>query len=75
MKLTTILVLLVALAGACRTSESPSHGDDANVPCTCGTPDALFEGCASPLCASGRGNPNNPDCVCGTMRIEPPAGK
>jgi hypothetical protein len=77
MKITTLLALLILLssAGACRTSESATNPVDADIPCTCGTPDALFEGCASPLCASGHNHPGNPDCVCGTIVIGPTKGK
>ena len=77
MKLTTILALLALLSGAgsSRSSGSTAHPENAEIPCTCGTADALFEGCANPMCASGHNNPNNPDCVCGTIHIGPANGK
>ena len=77
MKLSTYLVLLALLTGigACRTNPSTANPGESEIPCTCGTPDALFEGCAHPLCASGHNNPKNPDCVCGSIRIAPMNGK
>jgi hypothetical protein len=61
----TILCLTLAL-GACRSADK-SYSD---APCTCGTPEARFGGCAHPACMSGEGNPDNPDCVCGGIEIE-----
>lgn len=39
------------------------------VPCTCGQPEADIEGCAHPACLRGERNPDNPDCVCGSLTI------
>lgn len=68
MKLTVCLLLgLVATLGACK-----SAGDDAatsQVVCTCGTPEGDFEGCAHPLCLKGERNPDNPNCVCGSLKF------
>lgn len=65
---TLLVVALVAVAG-CRSSGSdPAPG--ATPACTCGTPMADFEGCAHPLCLSGEGNPDNPDCVCGRLELD-----
>jgi len=71
MKLSTALVaaLLLALPMACKSSSSSS----ADVPCRCGTPIGDLEGCAHPSCMAGKNNPDNPDCVCGTIEI--PAAK
>ena len=65
------LVLLAGLAGlfACSTPREDAVEMPAIV-CTCGQPDADFEGCLDPLCVSGAGNPDNPDCVCGRLSIE-----
>ncbi|MCA8979067.1 MAG: hypothetical protein H6831_02380 [Planctomycetes bacterium] len=68
---TSLLILAAALAFAfascgsncCKTEES-------NVPCICGTDEALIDGCAHPLCLQDKRNPDNPDCVCGTMTFE-----
>ena len=71
MKLPHVLLaaLLCALPLACKSSSS----SNADVPCTCGTPIGDLEGCAHPACMSGHNNPENPDCVCGTIEI--PAAK
>ena len=74
MKLSQVLVaaLLVALPMACKSSSSSSASSE-GVPCQCGTPLGDLEGCAHPTCLAGRNNPDNPDCVCGTIEI--PAAK
>jgi hypothetical protein len=76
MKLTTLLVLCALLAGtaACRTGQDEAMWQDAEIPCTCGSDDALFDGCANSLCLSGQNNPSNPDCACGSLRIGPTGG-
>jgi hypothetical protein len=60
--LASSMVLLFPLA--CRSS---SPQDD--VPCTCGEATADIEGCAHPACLRGERNPDNPDCVCGSLTI------
>lgn len=60
----TLLALPLALSLACKSSST--SGD---VPCTCGTPETDLEGCAHSLCVAGETNPDNPDCVCGTLSI------
>jgi hypothetical protein len=77
MKLTILLLALFAAASvtACRTSRSEAKLEDDEIPCTCGAPDALFDGCANPICVSGHNNPSNPNCVCGDLRIGPANGK
>lgn len=70
-----ILCLTLAL-GACRSADksnsdvSNSDASYSDVPCTCGTPEAAFSGCAHPDCMSGAGNPENPDCVCDGLELE-----
>ena len=66
MKLSRALVVLVfcLVPIACRSSAP--RGD---APCTCGQPAADVEGCAHSACMSGHRNPDNPDCVCGTLSI------
>ena len=54
--------LLLVLPIACRSPK-------ADVPCRCGTELAELEGCAHAGCRDGRSNPENPDCVCGTIEI------
>jgi hypothetical protein len=62
-RLLALAVILLPLG--CR-STSASDG----IPCTCGTPEAAMEGCAHPLCLAGKNNPDNPECVCGTLSFE-----
>ena len=71
MKLHHVLMaaLLLALPMACKSSSSST----ADIPCRCGTPLGDLEGCAHPACMAGKNNPDNPDCVCGTIEI--PAAK
>jgi hypothetical protein len=66
MKLPRTLALLVLcfVPPACRSTAA--HGE---VPCTCGQPAADIEGCAHSACVKGQRNPDNPDCVCGTLSI------
>jgi len=59
-----LAVACLALAAGCRSS-SPA----AEVACTCGTPSADLNGCAHKTCLAGKTNPENPDCVCGTLSI------
>jgi hypothetical protein len=69
MKFAVILLLgaIVALA-ACKSSDNAAATAAAQR-CTCGTPAADFEGCSHPLCLKGERNPDNPDCVCGPMKL------
>ena len=64
MKLHVLLLtaLLLPLPAACITPAP-------DVPCRCGTPMGDLEGCVHPLCREGPSNPDNPDCVCGTLEI------
>jgi len=70
----TLLPFLAALslAVAC-ASPAEDASAPADVPCRCGTPMGDLEGCAHSDCRAGRNNPDNPDCVCGTLEI--PAAK
>lgn len=61
------LLFLVGPPLGCKSSESQAQ---AEVPCTCGTPEADIEGCAHATCLAGKTNPANPDCVCGALIIE-----
>ena len=66
-----VLLAGLALAGACK-SDSPTSATSAKsteIPCTCGQPEADFEGCPCPSCSNGVRNPDNPDCVCGPLSI------
>lgn len=58
-------VLLAALPAACKSDSSSS----ADVPCRCGTAMGDLEGCAHSACRAGKPNPDNPQCVCGTIDI------
>ena len=62
-----LAALLVALPSSCKSSGSDDAA--AAVPCRCGTAEADLEGCAHPACRAGRTNPDNPECVCGTLEI------
>jgi hypothetical protein len=76
MKLTILLlVVFAATTAACRTNRGEAKIEDAEIPCTCGAPEAMFDGCANPICVSGHNNPSNPNCVCGDLRIGPASGK
>jgi hypothetical protein len=66
MKLLRIVALLLCAAPVSCKSPSPSYAD---LPCTCGQAAADFEGCTHPKCAKGERNPDNPDCVCGSLSI------
>lgn len=65
MKRVALLVFCV-LPLACRSTPTAAKDE---VPCTCGQPVADVEGCAHEACAHGKRNPDNPDCVCGTLTI------
>jgi hypothetical protein len=70
MKTLSALLLLVTLAiAACKSPEpgSTEAVDTSGIECICGQPEAQIEGCAHPLCVSGQGNPDNPDCLCGPL--------
>jgi hypothetical protein len=71
MKLSVLLLaaLFLPLTSACTSAPEA----EADVPCRCGTPLGDLEGCAHEDCRAGRNNPDNPDCVCGTLEI-PAAG-
>ncbi len=58
------LLTLAGLPLACKSSAS-----SAQVPCTCGTPQADIHGCAHPACLAGKTNAANPECVCGSLTI------
>jgi len=68
MRSITLLLALVACIAplGCRSNDAAAN--DA-VPCTCGQPMANMEGCAHPQCVHGERNPDNPDCVCGSLTI------
>jgi len=69
MKFVLILLLgAVATLGSCKSSGN-SAAQAAAERCICGTPEADFEGCPNPLCLKGERNPDNPDCVCGPMKM------
>jgi len=57
-----LMAALLLLPAAC--ASSPGN------PCTCGDPKTDLEGCANEICMSGETNPDNPDCVCGTLSIK-----
>ena len=69
MKLLSCLLALVLWCSVAACVSAPP----ADVPCRCGTPLGDLEGCAHVDCRAGRNNPDNPDCVCGTLEI--PAAK
>ena len=69
----SLLCAALLLLGSCTSPDKDSAamtGDAHTIECTCGTPEAMLEGCAHPLCVAGENNPDNPDCVCGTLTFE-----
>jgi hypothetical protein len=69
MKFVLILMLgAVATLGSCKSSGNAA-AQAAAERCICGTPEADFEGCPHPLCLKGERNPDNPDCVCGPLKL------
>jgi hypothetical protein len=50
---------------ACHSTHSAN-----NNPCTCGKPEADMVGCANAKCVAGERNPDNPDCVCGSLSLK-----
>ena len=60
------LPLFISLA-ACKSAEH--HDSVAEVACTCGTPEASIDGCASACCVSGEGNPEKSECACAPIEI------
>jgi hypothetical protein len=68
MKTLSVLFLLTFALAGCRSDGSGQESTD--FPCICGTPEAAMKCCLHPLCLSGEGNPENPDCVCGTISID-----
>ena len=62
--LRTLALSFLVLPLACH-----SNAPRADVPCTCRQRAADIEGCAHAPCLSGHRNPDNPDCVCGSLTI------
>jgi len=69
MRLFVIVLLCTAAALAACKSSGDAEAEAAAQRCICGTPLADFEGCPNPVCMKGERNPDNPDCVCGPMKI------
>lgn len=68
MKIAVILILgMIATLNSCKGPSSKAEASATR--CLCGTPEADFEGCANPMCMKGERNPDNPDCVCGPMKM------
>lgn len=68
MKLHLTLFSSLFLLAAC-TSAPTADVSDADAPCRCGTPMGDLEGCGHADCRAGRENPDNPDCVCGSLEL------
>jgi len=62
------LLLMLAVLAACQSD--PKEEPATEFPCTCGTDETAFHGCLHPLCVEGETNPDNLDCVCGTLSID-----
>jgi len=80
MKATSIFLasVVVSCLWACKSSGSETAAAEPvgltepdRIDCICGQPDANLVGCHHPLCMSDRGNPDNPDCVCGGLAVVP----
>lgn len=63
------IVVVAGLFGlaACTSKQLNSFSE---VPCTCGSAEAAFEGCACGDCMDGEGNVDNPECCCAAMSFE-----
>lgn len=61
-----LLALSLAFVVPLGCRSGAKHGE---VPCTCGQPEADMQGCAHHACLRGERNPDNPDCVCGSLTI------
>ena len=69
----SLLSAALLVLGSCISPEKEVADmtfDVNTIECTCGSPEAMLEGCAHPKCAAGENNPDNPDCVCGTLTFE-----
>ena len=64
-----LFAALLVLPLACKSEASGSEAPEKSVACTCGDPSTDIEGCAHALCVAGQANPDNPNCVCGTMSL------
>ena len=75
-----LMALLFLLPAACSGGSSyeegsgegngaaeANEGQAADVECICGTTRGDLLGCPHPLCDAGKNNPDNDDCVCGTL--------
>lgn len=68
-----LLPLLAAPSCGAAEGDSETAGTDSaageavEVECICGTTRGDLVGCEHEACAAGRTNPENPDCVCGTL--------
>ena len=68
MRIAAILLLgMIATLNACKGPDDKATASATR--CVCGTPEADFEGCPNPTCMKGERNPDNPDCVCGPMKM------
>ena len=64
-------LLFASALGACSTTpEAEDAAPVADLPCICGEPEAMLSGCPHPLCIEEKGNPDNPDCACGTLSFD-----
>ena len=65
-----LLLAVLLVFGACGSpKQSTPEGMQASPACICGTPSAAMNGCPHTLCISGKTNPENPECVCGTLQF------
>ncbi len=65
----TIALTLTCMSCTSSSTNSSSSASKNTCACICGTPEADFSGCPNEYCIKGERNPNNPDCVCGPMKI------
>lgn len=66
------LAATLALLVGCKSDDPPTvEVDLTEVECICGTEMEAVDGCACPLCVTGKRNPDNPDCVCGPIDVNP----
>ncbi len=62
----SLLLTLALFATSCRTQD---HRQEIEFPCICGTSEAALEACLHTLCVNDESNPDNPDCICGSLNI------
>jgi hypothetical protein len=69
MKHLSAILLVASILPALACKSTSANATDAAIACTCGKPEADLDGCACARCIAGESNPDNPDCVCGSLSL------